>query len=72
MDERSNAQEYEIAASIRDMIKAVRTVTSQEQVILSKVYRECDAIGIGIKGDLAAIVVIHADDGVIKAKNHGH
>ena len=67
MDERSNAQEYEMAASIRDMIKAVRTVTSQ-QVILSKVYRECDAIGIGIKGDLAAIVVIHADDGVIKGQ----
>ena len=33
-----------------------------------KVYRECDAIGIGIKGDLAAIVVIHADDGVIKGQ----
>ncbi len=67
MDERSNSQEYEIAASIRDMIKAVRTVTSQ-QVILSKVYRECDAIGIGVKGDLAAIVVIHADEGVIKGQ----
>ena len=52
MDKHSKAQEYEIAASIRDTIKAVRTVTSQ-QVILSKVYRECDAIGIGIKGDLA-------------------
>ena len=67
MDKHSKAQEYEIAASIRDTIKAVRTVTSQ-QVILSKVYRECDAIGIGIKGDLAAIVVIHADDGVIKGQ----
>ena len=67
MDDFSNAQEYEMAASIRDMIKAVRTVTSQ-QVILSKVYRECDAIGIGVKGDLAAIVVIHADDGVIKGQ----
>jgi len=67
MDEHSKCQEYEIAASIRDMIKAVRHVTSQ-QVILSKVYRECDTIGIGIKGDLAAIVVIHADDGVIKGQ----
>ena len=67
MDEYSRSQEYEAAASIRDTIKAVRTVTSQ-QVILSKVYRECDAIGIGIKGDLAAIVVIHADDGVIKGQ----
>ena len=55
------------AASIRDTIKAIRNVTSQ-QVILSKVYRECDAIGIGTKGDLAAIVVIHADDGVIKGQ----
>ena len=67
MDKHSKAQEYEVAASIRDTIKAVRTVTSQ-QVILSKVYRECDAIGIGIKGDLAAIVVIHADDGVINGQ----
>ena len=67
MDKHSKAQQYEIAASIRDTIKAVRTVTSQ-QVILSKVYRECDAIGIGVKGDLAAIVVIHADEGVIKGQ----
>ena len=67
MDDFSKSQDYEEAASIRDMIKAVRLVTSQ-QVILSKVYRECDAIGIGVKGDLAAIVVIHADDGEIKGQ----
>jgi len=67
MDGYSSSQEYEEAASIRDMIKAIRAVTSQ-QVILSKVYRECDAIGIGVRGDLAAIVVIHADDGVIKGQ----
>ena len=67
MDEHSKSLEYEKAASIRDTIKAIRNVTSQ-QVILSKVYRECDAIGIGTKGDLAAIVVIHADDGVIKGQ----
>ena len=67
MDVHSKSQEYEIAASIRDMIKAVRSVTSQ-QVISSTVYRDCDAIGIGIKGDLAAIVVIHADEGVVKGQ----
>ena len=67
MDEYSSNQEYEMAASIRDMIKAVRSVTSQ-QVISSTVYRDCDAIGIGVKGDLAAIVVIHADDEVIKGQ----
>ena len=67
MDKYSINQEYELAASMRDMIKAVRVVTSQ-QVISSKVYRDCDAIGIGTKGDLAAIVVIHADDGVVKGQ----
>ena len=67
MDKFSTNQEYERAASIRDMIKAVRTVTNQ-QVISSTVYRDCDAIGIGVKGELAAIVVIHADDGAIKGQ----
>ncbi len=67
MDKYSINQEYELAASMRDMIKAVRVVTSQ-QVISSKVYRDCDALGIGTKGDLAAIVVIHADDGVVKGQ----
>ncbi len=67
MDTLSRAQHYEDAAMIRDMIKAVRNVTSQ-QVISSTVYRDCDAIGIGVKGDLAAIVVLHADDGVIKGQ----
>jgi len=67
MDSYSANQEFERAASIRDMIKAVRSVTSQ-QVISSTVYRDCDAIGIGVKGDLAAIVVIHADEGVIKGQ----
>lgn len=67
MDEYSRLQEYEKAAGQRDMIKAVRNVTSQ-QVISSTVYRDCDAIGIGIKGDMAAVVVLHADDGVVKGQ----
>ncbi|MEE2985418.1 MAG: excinuclease ABC subunit UvrC [Candidatus Thermoplasmatota archaeon] len=67
MDTLSKGQHYEDAAMVRDMIKAVRNVTSQ-QVISSTVYRDCDAIGIGVKGDLAAIVVLHADDGVIKGQ----
>ena len=67
MDEHSENQEYEKAAMSRDMIKSVRSVTSQ-QVISSTVYRDCDSLGIGIKGDLAAIVVLHADDGVIKGQ----
>ena len=69
MDDYSNDMEYEMAANIRDMIKSVRSVTSQ-QVISSTVYRDCDALGIGIKGDLASIVVLHADDGVIKGQEY--
>ena len=51
MDTLSKAQHYEDAAMIRDMIKAVRNVTSQ-QVISSTVYRDCDAIGIESKETL--------------------
>ena len=69
MDEYSKNMEYEKAAQNRDMIKSVRSVTSQ-QVIYSTVYRDCDAIGIGVKGDLAAIVVLHADEGVIKGQEN--
>jgi len=69
MDEFSKNMEYEKAAQNRDMIKSVRSVTSQ-QVIYSTVYRDCDAIGIGVKGDLAAIVVLHADEGVIKGQEN--
>jgi len=67
MDAASKLQQYEKAAVHRDMIKSIRTVTSQ-QVISSTVYRDCDSIGIGIKGDLAAIVVLHADGGVVRGQ----
>ena len=67
MDRASNALNFEFAAEKRDLIKAVRTVTSQ-QVISSTVYRDCDSIGIGVQGELAAIVVLHADQGVVKGQ----
>ena len=47
MDDYSNDMEYEMAANIRDMIKSVRSVTSQ-QVISSTVYRDCDALGLSL------------------------
>ncbi len=67
MDEYAASQRYEEAAYTRDMIKAVRTVTSQ-QVISSKVYRECDALGFASDGDLAAVVVLHADEGIVQGQ----
>ena len=59
MEAASEAQAYEVAAQHRDMIRAVRATTSQH-VVSSKVYRDCDAIGIAHEGDLAALVVLHA------------
>ena len=67
MDQFSSDLEYEKAAKQRDLIRAVRITTSQH-VVSSKVYRDCDAIGIASRGDLAAIVVLHADEGVVKGQ----
>ena len=67
MDQYSSDLEYEKAAKQRDLIRAVRVTTSQH-VVSSKVYRDCDAIGIASKGDLAAIVILHADEGVVKGQ----
>ena len=67
MDSHSNELEYEQAARKRDLIKAIRTTTSQH-IVSSKVYRNCDAIGFACEGDLAAIVVLHADDGIVKGQ----
>ena len=68
MDEASEQQAYEKAANIRDKIKAIRTITNQ-QYIASTLYNQCDALGIHVEGDLAAIVVLHADEGIVKGKD---
>ena len=67
MDAHSEQLEYEKAARKRDLIKAIRTTTNQH-IVSSKVYRDCDTIGFASEGDLAAIVVLHADDGVVKGQ----
>ena len=67
MDLHSEKLEYEKAARNRDLIKAIRTTTSQH-IVSSKVYRDCDTIGFASEGDLAAIVVLHADDGTVKGQ----
>ena len=45
MEADSKAEAFEQAAHHRDMIRAVRATTSQH-VVSSKVYRDCDALGI--------------------------
>jgi len=67
MEAAAEAEAFEEAALHRDMIRAVRTTTSQ-QVVSSKVYRDCDAIGFAAEGDLAALVVLHADDGIVQGQ----
>jgi len=67
MEAASAEQAYEVAAQHRDMIRAVRATTSQH-VVSSKVYRDCDAIGFASEGDIAALVVLHADDGVVQGQ----
>ena len=68
MDSASKAHAYEEAAVVRDRIRAVREVISQH-VVSSRLYRDSDAIGIAVQGDLAAVVVLHADEGVVQAQD---
>jgi excinuclease ABC subunit C len=67
MDDFSQSMHFEAAAKQRDLIKSVRSTISQN-VISSKLYRECDAIGFDSRGEVAAIAVIHADDGIVKGQ----
>ena len=57
MDDFSQSMHFEAAARQRDLIKSVRSTISQN-VISSKLYRECDAIGFDSRGEVAAIAVI--------------
>ena len=67
MDAKSVEMDFEGAAVKRDLIRAVHATTKQH-VVSSKVYRDCDAIGIASEGELAAVVVLHADEGVVKGQ----
>ena len=67
MEEASSKEAFEEAARYRDTIRAVRATTSQH-VVSSKVYRDCDAIGLATQGDMGAIVVLHADEGMVQGQ----
>ena len=67
MEEAASREAFEEAAEHRDMIRSVRATTSQH-IVSSKVYRDCDAIGVAVEGDLAAVVVLHADEGIVKGQ----
>jgi excinuclease ABC subunit C len=67
MESQSAAMDFELAAQTRDLIDSVQ-ITLRQQVISSKYYRDCDALGFASRGDLAVITVLHADAGVVKAQ----
>ena len=67
MDACSKNMQFERAGYYRDLIRSIRTTIGQH-VVSSKLYRDCDAIGFAEQGDLAALVVLHADEGIVKGQ----
>jgi len=64
MDVYSDNLQYEAAARSRDLIAAVQQTLAQ-QVIHSRFYQECDAVGFANQGDLGTIVLLSAEKGMI-------
>ena len=64
MDAYSQNLQYEAAARSRDLIAAVQQTLAQ-QVIHSRFYQECDAVGFANQGDLGTIVLLSAEKGMI-------
>ena len=67
MDSASKRLDYESAAMFRDMIASVQQTISQ-QIIHSRFYQDCDAIGFASEGDTGCLVIVHAKDGVIQGQ----
>ena len=68
MDEASEKLDYERAARTRDMIGSVHSAIS-ENVVSSRFYQDCDAIGFASNGEYGSVIIIHAKDGVIRGQS---
>ena len=69
MDLASERMQFEEAARSRDLIASVQRTLSQK-VVSSRFYQDIDAIGFGSRGDLGAVVFLHAKQGVVTGKTH--
>ncbi len=67
MDEASGRLDYERAARVRDMIGSVQGAKS-ENVVSSRFYQDCDAVGFSSSGDSGCLVILHAKDGLIRGQ----
>ena len=71
MDEASRGLDYERAARVRDMIGSVQGAKS-ENVVSSRFYQDCDAVGFSSSGDGGCLVILHAKDGIIRGQVEYH
>ena len=67
MDDFSAALDYEKAAGVRDLIASVQSTVSQ-QIIHSRFYQDCDAVGFASRGDTGTVIILHAKGGVIQGQ----
>ncbi len=67
MDVASKGLNYEKAAEIRDMIRTIQTTISQ-QIIHSRFYQDCDAVGFSHRGDSGSVTILHAKNGIIQGQ----
>jgi len=67
MDGHSKALEFEAAGDIRDLIGSVQRTVSQ-QVVHSRFYQDCDAIGFASRGDNGMVVVLNAKEGIVQGQ----
>jgi len=67
MDEASEMLDYERAARVRDMIGSVQGAKS-ENVVSSRFYQDCDAVGFSSSGDSGCLVILHAKEGIIRGQ----
>ena len=67
MENYSITLDYENAAKTRDLISSVQIIISQ-QIINSRFYQDCDAVGFAYLNDLAVVVILHAKDGRIQGE----
>lgn len=67
MSKYSEELEFEKAGDIRDLITSIQSTISQ-QIINSRFYQDCDAIGFSQREDFAVVVILHAKDGIIQGE----
>ena len=67
MDQASSRMDYERAALTRDMIVSVQTAMA-ENIVSSRFYQDCDAVGFGSHGDSGCLVILHAKEGMVQGQ----